>query len=519
MNRQRKVLEHDHATRGMTAPADVVTWAHDARRETPTERVEGHRSRPDPAQLAAVMQPIVETVDPEMVIVFGSAARATMTAESDVDLVVVKDVSNLEAMKARAAVCLPTGHPPVHIVPATKRLLSDLRDSRSWVYGPAMAEGIVAYERDGDTRGWSTRAWDRIAIPESPGERMVRILHYQREEAMDWLSKAGQDMQVVRSGDTTIGLQVRCYSAQAAAEKAIKALLVAHGQPVRAEHELHNLAEELEKTGEKLPATATRERLELLAKFGGEAQYPRWQDPTTDADKTPLLPDRHADLRPRTSADAGNPRCARERRHGGRLDLRTVCPARAGRTHQATETAGRIRACPAQGVNPTHCRPRGRRTLLPRASGDGTGNTDRTGFRRSRRSRSPQVVDITWVTKQVRSRRPSLPGSYVGSRVGSRFWLLMDHWTLLRYRVRSSVESPERGYHRKPTSRSATRLPDQWLRRRAASFSRMLRQSTVFHQHSQQPVTAERTRNSPSNRRDYSLTDKGETIGNPPKSA
>jgi HEPN domain-containing protein len=242
--------------------------------------------RPEPAQLAAVMQPIVETVDPEMVIVFGSAARATMTAESDVDLVVVKDVSDLEAMKARAAVCLPTGHPPVHIVPATRRLLNDLRDSPSWVYGPAMAEGIVAYERGGGARGWSTRAWDRIAIPESPGERMVRILYYQREEAMDWLRKAEHDMQVVRSRDTTIGLQVRCYSAQAAAEKAIKALLVAHGQPVRAEHELHKLAEELEKTGEKLPATATRERLELLAKFGGEAQYPRWQDPTSDAEKT-----------------------------------------------------------------------------------------------------------------------------------------------------------------------------------------------------------------------------------------
>ena len=172
-----------------------------------------------------------------MVIVFGSAARATMTAESDVDLVVVKDVSDLEAMKARAAVCLPTGHPPVHIVPATRRLLNDLRDSPSWVYGPAMAEGIVAYERGGGARGWSTRAWDRIAIPESPGERMVRILYYQREEAMDWLRKAEHDMQVVRSRDTTIGLQVRCYSAQAAAEKAIKALLVAHGQPVRAEHE------------------------------------------------------------------------------------------------------------------------------------------------------------------------------------------------------------------------------------------------------------------------------------------
>ena len=247
--------------------------------------------RPDTAQLAAVMQPIVETVDPEMVIVFGSAARATMTAESDVDLAVVKDVPDLEAMKAQATVCLPTHHPPVHIVPATRKLLSNLRDSASWVYGPVMAEGIVAYERGKrsrgwSTRGWSTRAWDRIAIAESPGERMVRILHYQREEAMDWLKKAEQDMQVVRSRDTTIGLEVRCYSAQAAAEKAIKALLVAHGQPVRAEHELHNLADQLENTGERLPGTATREQLARLAKFGGEAQYPRWQDPTSDAEKT-----------------------------------------------------------------------------------------------------------------------------------------------------------------------------------------------------------------------------------------
>ena len=159
--------------------------------------------RPEPAQLAAVMEPIVETVDPEMVIVFGSAARATMTAESDVDLVVVKDVSDLEAMKARAAVCLPTGHPPVHIVPATRRLLNDLRDSPSWIYGPAMAEGIVAYERGGGARGWSTRAWDRIAIPESPGERMVPFAMFEATaEARE------REARVISAAPSTVGINM-----------------------------------------------------------------------------------------------------------------------------------------------------------------------------------------------------------------------------------------------------------------------------------------------------------------------
>ena len=48
--------------------------------------------RPDPDQLAGVIAPIVQEIQPDLVILFGSAARCNMAADSDVDLVVVKDL-------------------------------------------------------------------------------------------------------------------------------------------------------------------------------------------------------------------------------------------------------------------------------------------------------------------------------------------------------------------------------------------------------------------------------------------
>ena len=63
-------------------------------------KVVGSR-RPDTVQLGAVISPIIEALDPDLVIVFGSAARATMTADSDVDLLVVKDVANVRELGSR----------------------------------------------------------------------------------------------------------------------------------------------------------------------------------------------------------------------------------------------------------------------------------------------------------------------------------------------------------------------------------------------------------------------------------
>ena len=230
--------------------------------------------RPDSDQLAAIVSPIVRTIDPDLVIVFGSAARATMTPESDVDLVVVKDVANLRELGRRTRECLPTPHPPVDIVPATRALLSNHRESLSWVYGPAMADGIVAYERGRDHTGGGERAWDRIAVDESREQRMVRVFRYQRDETLDWLDKARRDLTVVRSKDAELDPEARCYSAQAATEKSLKALLVAHGQPVRAEHDLEGFADELRAQGEVLPAGRDGTGAEAAGRVRGGGPVP-----------------------------------------------------------------------------------------------------------------------------------------------------------------------------------------------------------------------------------------------------
>ena len=155
-------------------------------------------------QLGAVISPIIEALDPDLVIVFGSAARATMTADSDVDLLVVKDVANVRELGSRARDCLPDRHPPVDVLGATRELLSNHRESLSWVYGPAMAEGIVAYERDTKRSNGRRRAWDAVATEESVDERVVRTFRYQREEMCDWLEKARKDMTIVTSKDRSI---------------------------------------------------------------------------------------------------------------------------------------------------------------------------------------------------------------------------------------------------------------------------------------------------------------------------
>ncbi len=226
---------------------------------------------PDRNQLAALISPIIEQVDPDLIIVFGSAARGAMTEESDLDLLVVKDVANPRELARKARRSLPCKHPPVDVLGATRQLLTNHRESLSWVYGPAMAEGIVAYERDTEIAYGSRRAWNTIATRESEDERMVRVFRYQREEALHWLKKAQKDLTVVTSKDRDIYPEARCYSAQAAAEKALKALLVAHGRPVRAEHDLKSLAEAVREAGEQLPEAATDEQLERLAEYGGPA--------------------------------------------------------------------------------------------------------------------------------------------------------------------------------------------------------------------------------------------------------
>ena len=241
--------------------------------------------RPDPAQLRTVLDPIIDQVDPDLIVVFGSAARGSMTPDSDLDLLVVKNVDDLSALRVESLGALAAEHPPVDIVPATMPLLERYSESLSWVYRPAVTEGLVAYERDRGVEFSSRGARDLLVRPaETEAARMVRLLKYQKEEALAWLGKARGDLTGVNSTDRHLDTDLRCYCAQAAAEKALKALLVAHGRLVPREHGLVQLAAAVRQAGEQLPDAVTDHKLERLTACSGPAQYPGWPGETTAAD-------------------------------------------------------------------------------------------------------------------------------------------------------------------------------------------------------------------------------------------
>ena len=229
--------------------------------------------RPDEAERQTVLDAIAEAVDPDRIIVFGSAARGTMTAGSDVDLLIVKRTDDLRALRAAVRAALAANRRPVDVVAGTPRMLDEQRRCLSMVYGPALRDGIVAWARSArETTG--APAWSTLPERKGTSGDMIRTLRFRREEADTWIAKAREDLTVVNTTDAAIPFAPRAHSAQAATEKALKALLVAHGRPVPFDHDLNMLADLAIQQGEALPAVSGRDALEALSDYGGPAQHP-----------------------------------------------------------------------------------------------------------------------------------------------------------------------------------------------------------------------------------------------------
>ena len=98
-----------------------------------------------PEKLDLIIQRIVEVAKPETIILFGSAARGSMGANSDVDLLVVKaGVNRLDLMGEIYRNLHGVGE-PVDIIVATPEDVERYRNSHSLVFAPALKEGRVVY--------------------------------------------------------------------------------------------------------------------------------------------------------------------------------------------------------------------------------------------------------------------------------------------------------------------------------------------------------------------------------------
>ena len=103
----------------------------------------------DPDVLDEIVRRVVNAIQPERIILFGSAARGEMTRHSDVDLLVVKDgVDPLDGMGWIYRSLYGVGA-AVDAIVVSPQSLERYKDSHCLVYKPALAEGRVIYDAAG----------------------------------------------------------------------------------------------------------------------------------------------------------------------------------------------------------------------------------------------------------------------------------------------------------------------------------------------------------------------------------
>jgi len=102
--------------------------------------------------LAEIVRRIVEALNPDRIILFGSRARGDARPDSDYDLLVVKDTTErtllLEQAAYRAMLGANTG--PVDILVETPDRVKRLETANGTVFPEVFKEGKLVYERNAE---------------------------------------------------------------------------------------------------------------------------------------------------------------------------------------------------------------------------------------------------------------------------------------------------------------------------------------------------------------------------------
>lgn len=107
---------------------------------------------PDEGQIDELLVEITRRIraitTPERIILFGSHAREGAGPDSDLDiLVIVRNVTHTRQESTRIRRALRGLLVPIDVIVATPDQVERYRDSPGLIYGPALREGRVLYER------------------------------------------------------------------------------------------------------------------------------------------------------------------------------------------------------------------------------------------------------------------------------------------------------------------------------------------------------------------------------------
>lgn len=215
--------------------------------------------------LDQITRPIIERFGPQRIVLFGSRARGDARPDSDYDLMVevaAGDTDRACLREMNAALRPYTRGIEVNLFLRTPERFEEQRDDPGTVDWAIAREGIVLYPE--------TARAQRLTRPPEIRERGKRI----PASLAGWLGRADEDllnMEIVL-GAERIPWSTVCFHAQQAAEKYLKAVLIARWHVPPRTHSLTKLAARITQTGAGLPDLAAE--CSVLDQYPVDARYP-----------------------------------------------------------------------------------------------------------------------------------------------------------------------------------------------------------------------------------------------------
>ena len=219
------------------------------------------------AVIDEIVERVVEIARPQKIILFGSAARGDMRAHSDLDfLVIIRDDQDRREVERRIYTSSLSKSMPVDVIVASTSAIARYKHSHALVYKPALREGKVMYESPNQE------------IPPDPEDLPSEEYppgRYPPDDPREWMALAKHDLVRAkrRVPDEDEGfLESLCFDAQQAAEKAIKARMIALDVEFPYTHDIKELLESLESAGDAIPDEVRA--AEALTPYAAIMRYP-----------------------------------------------------------------------------------------------------------------------------------------------------------------------------------------------------------------------------------------------------
>lgn len=219
---------------------------------------------PDSKELRTTIAAVVAQLEPDQIVLFGSAARGEMTEHSDLDLLVIKEPSG-QPEERHPRLNLESSHRDVDILISTRTAAEAGREYAGDVHGIALETGRTVYTR----RGFEALETGPMRLLD--GKTMVRKALYKPDHAHEFLARAERKWEIAVEPHRHPA--DRCEMLQAAMEQALKGLTIAQGRQIEHRHDLDRLWQDAERDGERIAGTRNKDDLDRLTLYAGIYQY------------------------------------------------------------------------------------------------------------------------------------------------------------------------------------------------------------------------------------------------------